>query len=50
MMDITCDGPSYIYGDNKSVLCNTSIPDYTFKNNYQSIEYQLVHEGVERDR
>ena len=31
MMGIPVNGPSYIYGDNQSVLCNTSIPDSTLK-------------------
>jgi hypothetical protein len=31
MMGIPCEGPSYIYGDNQSVLANTSIPDSTLK-------------------
>jgi hypothetical protein len=31
MMGIPVTGPAYILGDNKSVLCNTSIPDSTLK-------------------
>ena len=31
MMGIPCDGPAYVYGDNKSVLSNTSIPESTLK-------------------
>eukprot|EP00957_Ditylum_brightwellii_P060915 4623845-Ditylum_brightwellii.AAC.1 len=31
MMGIPCEGPAYIYGDNKSVLTNTTIPDSTLK-------------------
>jgi len=49
MMGIPCDQPAYIFGDNKSVLCNTSIPDSTLKKKSQSIAYHLVREGVARD-
>lgn len=49
MMGIPCDGPAYIYGDNKSVLFNTSIPDSTLKKKSQSIAYHFVREGAARD-
>ena len=31
MMGIPVEGPMYIYGDNQSVLANTTIPDSTLK-------------------
>ena len=31
MMGIPCDGPSHIYGDNQSVLANTTMPDSMLK-------------------
>ena len=49
MMGIPCDGPAYIFGDNQSVLANTSIPDSTLKKKNQSIAYHLVREGAARD-
>ena len=49
MMGIEVNGPAYIQGDNKSVLCNTSIPDSTLKKKSQSIAYHFVREGVARD-
>ena len=49
MMGIPCDDPTYIYGDNKSVLSNTSIPDSTLKKKSQSIAYHFVREGCARD-
>lgn len=49
MMGIPCDGPSYIYGDNQSVLANTTIPDSTLKKKSQSIAYHFVREGTARD-
>jgi hypothetical protein len=45
MMGIPVTGPAYILGDNKSVLCNTSIPDSTLKKKSQSIAYHFVREG-----
>jgi len=45
MMVIPVNGPVYILGDDKSVLCNTSIPDSTLKKS-QSIEYHFVREGA----
>ena len=49
MMGIPIDGPSYIYGDNQSVLANTTIPDSTLKKKSQSIAYHFVREGAARD-
>jgi hypothetical protein len=49
MMGIPVNGPAYIFGDNQSVLANTSIPDSTLKKKSQSIAYHLVREGVARD-
>ena len=49
MMGIPVEGPMYIYGDNQSVLANTTIPDSTLKKKSQSIAYHFVREGVARD-
>jgi hypothetical protein len=49
MMGIPVKGPAYILGDNRSVLCNTSIPDSTLKKKSQSIAYHFVREGAARD-
>ena len=49
MMGIPCSGPSFIYGDNQSVLSNTSVPDSTLKKKSQSIAYHFVREGCARD-
>lgn len=49
MMGIPCDDPAYIYGDNKSVLYNTSIPESTLKKKSQSLSYHFVREGAARD-
>ena len=49
MMGIPVEGPTYIYGDNQSVLANTTIPDSSLKKKSQSIAYHYVHERVDRD-
>lgn len=49
MMGIPCDLPSYVFGDNQSVLANTAIPDSTLKKKSQSIAYHFVREGCARD-
>ena len=46
MMGIPVEGPSYIEGDNQSVLVNTTIPDSTLKKNNQSIAYHFAREGA----
>ena len=49
MMGIPCTGPAYIYGDNQSVLANTTVPDSVLKKKSQSISYHYVREGVAKD-
>jgi hypothetical protein len=49
MMGIPVIGPAYIFGDNQSVLANTTIPDSTLKKKSQSIAYHFVREGAARD-
>ncbi len=48
MFGIPVDGPAYIYGDNQSVLANTTIPESTLKKKSQSISYHFVREGCAR--
>ena len=47
-MGIQVNGPTYVYGDNKSVLFNTTIPESTLKKKAQSICYHFVREGAAR--
>ena len=47
-MVIAVDGPAYIFGDKKSVLCNTTILDSTLKKRSQVIAYHPVREGAAR--
>ena len=49
MMGIAVNGPTYIYGDNQSVLFNTTIPESTLKRKSQSICYHFVREGCAKD-
>lgn len=49
MMGIPVNGPTYIHGDNQSVLANTTVPDSQLKKKSQSIAYHFIREGVARD-
>jgi len=49
MMGIAVDGPAFVYGDNQSVLANTSIPGSVLKKKTQSIAYHFVREGCAND-
>ena len=49
MMGIPVEGPAYIYGDNQSVLANTTVPESALKKKSQSLAYHFVCEGCARD-
>jgi hypothetical protein len=49
MMGVPIDGPSYVHGDNTSVLHNTSNPESTLKKKSNSIAYHLVRESIAMD-
>jgi hypothetical protein len=49
MMGITVDEPTFIFGDNQSVLANTTNPTSTLKKRSNAIAYHFVREGVARD-
>ena len=49
MMGIPVDLPTYVFGDNKSVLANTSMPHSVLKKKSSSIAYHFVREGVAKD-
>ena len=44
VMGLPCDEPTYVYGDNKSILSNTSAPAFQLKKNSNSIAYHFVRE------
>ena len=46
MMGIPVDLPTYVFGDNQSVLANTSHPHSSLKKKSSSIAYHFVREGV----
>ena len=48
-MGIPVEEPTYIYGDNQSVLANTSIPHSVLNKKFISIAYHFVQEGCARD-
>jgi hypothetical protein len=49
MMGITVDEPAYVFGDNQSVLANTTAPGSTLKKKSNAIAYHFVREGCARD-
>lgn len=49
MMGIPVNLPTYIFGDNQSVLSNTSKPHSTLKKKSSSIAFHYVREGTARD-
>ena len=48
MMGIRVEGPAYIFGDNQSVLANTTNPGSVLKKKCAAVAYHLVREGVAR--
>ena len=46
MMGVPLTGPTYVYGDNVSVIYNTSQPESTLKKKSNSICYHAVREAV----
>ena len=45
-MGVPLEGPTYIYGDNQSVINNTSKPESMLKKKSNSICYHFVREAV----
>ena len=46
MMGVPLTGPTYVYGDNMSVIYNTSRPESTLKKKSNSICYHAVREAI----
>lgn len=49
MMGIPLEHCCFVYGDNKSVLYNTTLPDSTLKKKSHSVAYHYVREGCATD-
>ena len=49
MMGIPVDEPTWMFGDNQSVLCNTTSPASTLKKKSNAIAFNFVREGCARD-
>jgi hypothetical protein len=49
MMGITVDEPAYVFGNNQSVLANTTAPGSTLKKKSNAIAYHFVREGCAHD-
>lgn len=48
MMGIPVEGPAYVFGDNQSVLANTTNPGSVLKKKCTAVAYHVVREGVAR--
>jgi hypothetical protein len=46
MMGVTLSGPTFVYGDNMSVVHNTQRPEYVLKKKSNSICYHAVRESA----
>jgi hypothetical protein len=49
MMGIIVDKPAFVFGDNQSVLANTTAPASILKKKPNAIAYHFVREGYARD-
>ena len=49
MMGIPVEDPTFIFGDNQSVLANTTMPESMLKKKTQIIVYHFVREVCARD-
>jgi hypothetical protein len=49
MMGIPVGSPTFVFGDNQSVLANTTRPHYILRKKSASIAYHFVREGVAKD-
>jgi hypothetical protein len=46
MMGIPLDGPSWIFGDNQSVIISSTIPESTLNKRQNSLSYHLIRECI----
>ena len=44
------NGPAFVYGENQSVVCNTTIPESTISKKKHSSMYHVVREGAARTK
>ena len=49
MMGIPVNNPTFIYGDNQSVLWNTTVPESSLKKKSCAVAYHFCREGVARN-
>jgi hypothetical protein len=50
MMGIPINGPTFLFGDNMSVITNISIPESVLKKKSNSIAYHCVREAVDMNK
>ena len=45
-LGVPINGPSYLFGDNQSVVTNTTLPSSTLKKKHNAIAYHKVRESI----
>ena len=48
MMGIPVNNPAFLYGDNQSVLWNTTVPESSLKKKSCAVVYHFCREGVSK--
>jgi hypothetical protein len=46
MIGVTLSGPTFVYGDNMSVVHNTQCPEYVLKKKSNAMCYHMVRESA----
>jgi hypothetical protein len=46
MLGVPIDGPTPMYGDNMTVVLNTTVPSSQLKNKHNAIAYHRVREAI----
>ena len=50
MLGIPVNELAFVFGDNKSVLANTSVPSSMIKKKMNSLSYHFIREGCAQDK
>ena len=46
MLGVPIDGPSWLFGDNKSIMTLSTIPHSTLNKHWNTLSYHKVHESI----
>jgi hypothetical protein len=48
-MGVPLDGPSWMFGDNQSVITSSTIPESSLNKRHNALSYHLVHECIDAE-